>query len=250
MNSSGRIIRLTETGSTNNYTSDLVRQSVTSDWTVVMADFQSKGRGQRGKGWISDPGENLLCSVYRKLTLASKYQFFISASVALGVCNYLISKGVSASLKWPNDVVIGGRKIAGMLIENHVAFQSLEQSIIGIGLNVNQTEFPRFHWSATSMKMETGRSFDMDEVLADLLESLKVSMSESIESTLLEYQKLVFGMNERCILKIGDDLIEGEIRGIDGNGALIMETNKGLKGYSNGSIQRIGSASSGFSPAH
>ncbi|MBR4775115.1 MAG: biotin--[Bacteroidales bacterium] len=119
--------------------------------TVLAAREQTAGRGQRGNTWFSEPGKNLTFSVVLKsLDLPAAEAFRLNCLCSVAVSDFLASYGVSSSVKWPNDIYVAGRKICGMLLENGLADGSVAYSVMGIGINVNQTEFPQLA-NATSM---------------------------------------------------------------------------------------------------
>ena len=165
---------LDEVDSTNNYVA--AHAGELADMTMVVAASQTSGRGQRGNVWESEPGANLTFTLYHEPRgLEPRRQFELSMSAALAMARYLqgFDWGAGACIKWPNDIYVGNRKIAGILIENSVTTASIEHTRIGIGLNVNQTEFRGDAPNPVSMAMLAGRRFDLDNVrrgVADMLE--------------------------------------------------------------------------------
>ena len=138
--------------------------------TVWIADFQTAGRGQRGNKWESSKSENLTFSIlFRPHFLSPAQQFQISQIASLGVCRYLMCKGVDAMIKWPNDIYIGNKKICGMLIEHSISSDKLSGSIVGIGLNLNQRIFASDAPNPTSLSLELGGEYDRREELSSLL---------------------------------------------------------------------------------
>ncbi|MBR4324827.1 MAG: biotin--[Bacteroidales bacterium] len=125
---------------------------------VIRADFQTDGRGQRGNTWHSPNAMNLMFSlVHYPVKLEARHQFMLSQAAALSVAEYLAQKGVAdVSIKWPNDIYVGMKKICGMLIENAVSGHYIRYSIIGIGININQTAFPDNLPNPTSLAIQTG----------------------------------------------------------------------------------------------
>jgi BirA family biotin operon repressor/biotin-[acetyl-CoA-carboxylase] ligase len=120
---------------------------------------QTAGRGQRGNGWSSRRGENLIFSIVLKNPeVPAREQFVINEITSLSVADFLAMHGISARIKWPNDIYVGKRKICGILIENSLKGMEIDWSIIGIGLNVNQTSFPEDLPNPTSMRLCTGNS--------------------------------------------------------------------------------------------
>ena len=126
------------------------------DRTVYAARFQTAGRGQQGNRWESRAGENLMFSILLKPDfLPASDQFILSQIVALGLLDYLQSRGLTATIKWPNDIYAGDRKICGTLIETGLADKRVSWAVTGIGLNVNQQVFDPSLPNPTSMTLET-----------------------------------------------------------------------------------------------
>ena len=143
------------------------------DKTVYAALFQTAGRGQKGNRWESRPGENLTFSILLKPAfLPVSDQFLLSQIVALGILDYLKEKELSATIKWPNDIYAGDRKICGTLIENSLTEGRIAASVAGIGLNLNQRSFDPSLPNPTSLALETGRTCDVREELPKLLECI------------------------------------------------------------------------------
>ncbi|MGM9786587.1 MAG: biotin--[acetyl-CoA-carboxylase] ligase [Candidatus Cryptobacteroides sp.] len=144
--------------------------------SVLSARFQTAGRGQRGNSWTSSPGENLTFSIVLKFggqhshQMQAYDQFAISQMAALSVLDFLASYDIEARIKWPNDIYIGDRKVCGMLIENSLNGEWMSWSIIGIGINVNQTDFPDSLVNPTSMALQTGRKFDVVNLLPEFMD--------------------------------------------------------------------------------
>jgi len=169
------ILRLEETDSTNNYLRELLSREKLPEFTVVMTDFQSSGRGQRGNSWESDRGKNLLFSVLLKPDFVSaRSQFVVSQITSLAVKEGLDRFAPGFSIKWPNDIYWNEQKICGMLIENDLGGMMLFQSIPGIGVNINQDKFISNAPNPVSLKAITGESQDCEEILADILHRLSV----------------------------------------------------------------------------
>lgn len=165
----GAHIKLDVVDSTNNYAASLLRMSTPPEGTVITALQQTEGRGQRGAQWDSQHQQNLLMSLisYPKI-LSSKNQFVLSQCFALGVADAIEEMaGIDTWVKWPNDIIAGDKKIAGILIECSWAENSIQNAIVGMGINVNQDTF-EFE-NATSLSRLTRKSFDLEDVMKIVL---------------------------------------------------------------------------------
>lgn len=157
--------------STNNEA--LARIHDTDVLSVLAAREQTSGRGQRGNVWKTVPGQNLTFSIMLKFgtgllpPFPAIRQFRLSQAAALSVVSFLKDNGIAAKIKWPNDIYAGNLKICGILIENSVSGAELRHSIIGIGLNVNQKEFPADLPNPTSMSIETGKEYPCLDIMLE-----------------------------------------------------------------------------------
>ena len=170
MESKTDIIWLERVDSTN----DEARRHISEidNLSVVSALEQTKGRGQRGNRWSSQPGENLTFSlVVKDFRIKANEQSAISQTTALSLTDLLSRHEIKARIKWPNDIYAGDEKICGILIENSLKGSEIDWSIIGIGLNVNQTAFPEDLPNPTSMKLCTGNSnpYNTREILEEFM---------------------------------------------------------------------------------
>lgn len=171
------IIWLDSTDSTN----DEVRRYISDidNLSVRAALIQTAGKGQRGNTWTSGPGMNLLFSIALKfdgksLPQFQAYdQFAINETAALAVTDFLAGYGIQARIKWPNDIYVGNRKICGILAENSLAGERMAWSIVGIGININQTSFPDSVANPTSVAAETGQKYEIRECLEIFMDIFK-----------------------------------------------------------------------------
>lgn len=160
---------------------------------VWAARFQRAGKGQKGNVWSSREGENLMFSIFLvHKDILARDQFGISQAISLGVCDYLRQKGVTASIKWPNDIYVGESKICGILIQNTVKGAALQDSIVGIGLNINQTDFPEWIPNPTSLKTVTGRDYVPEDELEPLLECIIEEYDNLSDDTARRYMDLLY----------------------------------------------------------
>jgi BirA family transcriptional regulator, biotin operon repressor / biotin---[acetyl-CoA-carboxylase] ligase len=168
-----KFIHLQDVDSTNNYIANLVRNGHIDSGTVVSADFQHDGRGQRATKWQSLIAQNALFSVYLKWKhFELSNQFQISMITALAIARTLEQLGLQkVKIKWPNDIYVADKKISGILIENDMSGQLITSSIVGIGLNVNQIEFdPSIR--ATSIKLESGQMQSVTQIIQQITKNL------------------------------------------------------------------------------
>lgn len=164
------IHRIAETTSTN----DDARDARYRHGDVVWAERQTAGRGQRGHTWTSPEGENLTFSVVLEPTfLPVGEQFLLSEAVALALCDTFEAFGIAARIKWTNDLYVGDSKLSGMLFEHSFSGPTLSRSVVGIGINVNQTAFDPALPNPVSMALAAGRTFRREEVLDAFLAALR-----------------------------------------------------------------------------
>ena len=236
-----RWIKLNNVSSTNSYVSALMSQESTIEPIVVLADYQESGKGQGSHAWYSNPGENLLMSLLLfPAFLSASSQFRLSMVASLAITDTLDSMGIAAEIKWPNDILTKKGKIAGILIEHGISGKTISHSIIGIGLNLNQLDFPKFPVPATSVALETEELTipgDLAEILVHNLEvrydALERQESQSIEQNYLE--KLYLS-NKPASFRVNDESFEGEIRGVNEFGELRVEKEGQLMTFRHGEI--------------
>jgi BirA family biotin operon repressor/biotin-[acetyl-CoA-carboxylase] ligase len=200
---------------------------------IILAQCQTAGRGQRGHTWESREGENLTFSLLLEpLFLPPSEQFLISECVALGVCDALMHYGIEAQIKWTNDIYIGDRKLAGILIEHKLQGSALARTVAGIGLNVNQKAFSDDLPNPISMAQATGREFDREEVLQTVAASLMARYEQLREGGAKElqadyHQRLYRLGQEHCYALPDGSRFRGIIRGVEPTGALRIENERG-----------------------
>ncbi len=231
----GRKIIFKETlDSTNNYAANLLESGELAHGTVIMSGEQTAGRGQRGTSWAAEPYKNLIFTCFLEYdNLSVENQQAITHLASLSLIGALHSHGISAEIKWPNDIYVNGKKIAGILIENQLGNNRCKSSIIGIGMNVNQTDFNGFN--ATSMKLETGKEFSVETVAMSLIERLQekynLLQSYGIETLKNDYLANLWRKDVWSRFEDKDGVFEGKITGTDPYGKLVVETKTGERSY-------------------
>ncbi len=203
---------------------------------IIVAESQTAGRGQRGHTWESGKGQNLTLSAILEPTfLPPTEQFLLSEVIALAVADTLASYSIKTKIKWTNDIYVGDKKIAGILIEHKLQGNAIGRTIAGIGLNVNQTQFSADLPNPTSMATEQGAEFDRAEVLDRLQECImrRYGQLQSGEHQALQsdYHSMLYRLDEqhRYALANGESFI-GTIRGVEPTGALKVEDENGKIG--------------------
>ena len=210
---------LHETESTNSFLHEQLMSEKLPEGSVVTADYQTKGRGQRGSSWQSEAGKNLLMSivVYPDFLKASE-AFVLSKCIALATCDLLADYSNQVRIKWPNDILIEGKKVAGILIENILRGADIYATIAGIGINFNQQVFEVGLNSATSVFINSGVKADT-QINA-------VKLHEEIDRLYLTH---LYKLNETALFKDADGPFQGKIKGLSPMGLLIVERENGEK---------------------
>lgn len=215
-------IKLAQVDSTNNYAMGLIHEGMATHGTAVFARHQSAGKGQRGKTWISEPGQNITLS----LILAPPQDlkpFILSAIIALS-CRDLIDAHAKSEVyvKWPNDIYWRDRKAGGILIENLISGIHSRWSIAGMGININQVNFPDETNRPVSLKQITGKSFDPEELALDLCALIENRLNNyETRSILAEYNEHLLFKDQKVRLKSGQVTFETIIKGVNELGELI-----------------------------
>ncbi|SFS96251.1 BirA family transcriptional regulator, biotin operon repressor / biotin-[acetyl-CoA-carboxylase] ligase [Zhouia amylolytica] len=221
-----KIIKLDAIDSTNSFLRQLYAHNEVDDFTVVTTKNQTAGRGQMGAVWKTQEGKNLTASVFKSVScLNHEDQFYVSMAVSLAIYTTLEKLLIpDLKIKWPNDILSGDKKICGILIENIFKGHALEASIIGVGLNVNQTDFEGLP-QASSLKALTGVHYNLDEVLQELVSQLE-DYSKYIEQQQFKmlkaaYEEKLFRIEKPSTFKDKKGrLFMGFIKGVTDRGKL------------------------------
>jgi BirA family biotin operon repressor/biotin-[acetyl-CoA-carboxylase] ligase len=218
--------------STNTYASGLIQRESISEGTIIYTNFQSAGRGQKGNRWESEDGKNLLFSIvlFPEMVIPED-QFIISMFVSLGICDFLKTLLPACEIKWPNDIYAGDDKIAGILIESSIIGNSINNSIAGIGLNVNQDHFTAYVPNPISLKMLTGENYDTDICLKQLAGWLDKRYKQLISGRRSEirneYITSLYRLNEWHNFKSENGIFSGKIISVTDSGCLQIEDREG-----------------------
>lgn len=227
------LIQLDEVDSTNTFASNLIRETDVSSGTLIVSKNQLEGRGQRSNTWTAEPGKNLICTLIFKPSIRADKSFYLTISVSLAIRKTLEDLGIQAKIKWPNDILVGKKKICGVLIENSVSGSKIAHSLIGIGLNVNQDHFDQLP-NATSVILEK-EEVELEEVMNQLYGYLDfyLNLLEEGHFDLLKkhYHNFLFGLNELMDFEDEEGIFQGTIKRVDENGFLEVDKKGVLKKY-------------------
>ena len=225
-----KILKLDAIDSTNSYLKDLIKDHAVKNWTVVIADNQTNGRGQLDNSWFSDRGKNLTFSILVKLDdLKVKHQYYLNYSISMALFNvlkYYIPKKLS--VKWPNDILSANKKVSGILIENSIKNDTVNFAIIGIGLNVNQLNFPKDVTNATSLKNVLKKTIDKDELFNKILMEIQYQFvlikQKKFHEIKKMYEDVLYKKAIPSMFIDGDDnTFLGKIIGVSDDGKLQIE---------------------------
>ncbi len=174
-----KLIKLDAIDSTNDFLKGLSNDISTQNFTIVTAETQTNGKGQMGSKWLSESGKNLIVSVLVKNILSNVNEIFdLNVTIAISIIDALNSFNISElTIKWPNDIMSGNKKIAGILIENIIKSDNSINSIIGFGLNVNQTNFEDLP-NASSLKKVMNKDYDKEIILNEIIKSIQNNIVE------------------------------------------------------------------------
>ena len=207
-----------------------------SEVVLLTTDHQQAGRGQRGTTWESEERKNLLFGLrFRPKNLKAEHSFRISQAVALAVADAVAEcvKGCPVRIKWPNDIYCGDRKVCGMLLEHDLCGTEITATRVGIGINVNQTEFPPMDRVPVSMKMLSGRDIPVDDVLRDVLSLFSYYYNEmrwgGKETIPAEYRELLLGFGEQREYIDAAGVFTAVIEGVEPTGHLLLRHTDGTQ---------------------
>ena len=229
--------QLDEVASTNNYAMAKVHAALATHGNAYFTTHQTNGKGQRGKQWLSNKGENIAISIaVQPSLLLLTQQFYLSAAVALAVHQFFTKYAIDKTfIKWPNDIYWCDRKAAGILIENVIVANNNQQinngapiwkfAIIGIGININQTRFDDSLKQPVSLKQITGKVYDV----VQLAKALHVCVMDAIDEIprqngqqlLQNYNAVLYKKGQQVKMKVADVFFETTIQGVNDKGQLL-----------------------------
>jgi len=228
------IFYLPETGSTNSYAIEMLTKARPDEGSVIITDHQTNGKGTDSKTWESEKGKNLTFSIILYPTITADKQFLLNKAISLGICNSLRAElnQDDITIKWPNDIYIADKKVCGILIQNSIIGDQFDYMVIGIGLNINQTVFLSDAPNPVSLKQKTGKEYDLEKLLENLLKSVLEKYLQVLSGQELlienEYYNAIYRLMEWHEFLINGIKTIARITGTNEYGQLILETESGL----------------------
>ncbi len=228
-----KIIRLKDTDSTNDYALKLLKNDTVENGTIVIAGFQLAGKGHSGSSWESERDKNLLMSIVLFPSfLDVQHYFYISKFISLAILNTLKKYVKTARIKWPNDIFLGNKKVAGILIKNSVLQHNICSSVIGIGLNVNQKNFSN-GLNATSLFTETRKQINLEEILHAFIDGLnreyELVTGHEFDTMDRRYHENLYRINVPALYRDEKGTFTGIITGVNSYGNLLIDKETGEK---------------------
>lgn len=218
-------------GSTNTYLKSSIQSGqIFDNGDIIIATDQTHGKGRGTNNWESEPNKNLTFSIFLKPEfLKAEDQFLLNKAVSLGIFNFVKStiSDQKISIKWPNDIYINDKKVAGILIDNTISGNTIEHSIIGIGININQINFSKNLPNPVSLFNILNKEFNLEKCLDSLCNFLNVEYSHLLNSKFTKldqsYHSALYKLNEYYHFKIGNKIIKSKIIGVSDLGKLQVE---------------------------
>ena len=234
------IQHIDKTQSTNKLLSSWVEERADTDAKIppffaLWADFQTAGRGMGANHWFSEAGKNLLVSFYFEPGIPASRQFLFNQYFSVCTRDFIARHADNVAIKWPNDIYVNGKKVAGILIEHTLSGDRIRHTIAGIGVNINQERFPEDIPRPTSLTMETGKPYDVGTFLQNYQEFLRERHSAlsaepaAAEALNREYLKHLYRLNEPHRFAIQGRETTATILGVDEFGRLLLEESDGVR---------------------
>jgi len=224
------LIFLPEVQSTNSYAMNLLKNVNPPEGTLVYANYQTQGKGQRGSAWNAEPASNLTASLILKpffLNLRNQFYLYLISALACydTMAEILDSSQFDIKIKWPNDILINKKKIAGILIENNILNNQVNGCVVGIGINVNQSSFDA-SFNATSISILLANNFPVFRVLETLCSNFEkhylALKNEKFNSIQGNYLQHLFGLNTWRQFEINGAIKSLMILGVSDRGLLLL----------------------------
>lgn len=210
--------------------------------TVIVSEVQTAGKGRLGRTWTSDAGKNLLFSIVLRPKMKAEQAGLLSMLAAVATSTAIeATTNITTVCKWPNDLLLNGKKCCGILLESSLTPTSVNYAIVGIGLNVNQTQFDNeLETRATSLKLTTEKEIDRTGLLKNIFEHIDryyaMIQTNNWDTVLNEWRQRATMFGKEITLLQSDQQIHGIARDINSDGGLILETSSGMQTYYAGEV--------------
>ena len=227
-----KLIKLDAIDSTNIYVKELIAKGDIENYTAVISKYQTNGRGRNKNIWQDEPSKNLNFSLYKEFnSFKIENKFLLNIISSISVFNLLKKYNLKKlSVKWPNDIMTGNKKISGILIENNIRGKSINYSVIGIGINVNQLNFKNLP-KATSLHIETGVANSPELMAEELQQILKLNfelMLENPDKLLNVYNKFLFEKDKTVNYFTNNKILSGRLQNVNMLGEILIRNNDGV----------------------
>ncbi|MEZ4804608.1 MAG: biotin--[acetyl-CoA-carboxylase] ligase [Bacteroidia bacterium] len=241
------IIYFNQVPSTNSYAFELLKQKIAVNGSVIIAEYQTEGKGQSGKLWYSEAYKNLLFSlIIKPVTKHNLNPFSINKAIAIAMQKTIqtLLPNQNVNIKWPNDILIKRQKVCGILTENNFTGQQLNACVIGIGLNVNQIMKKNDQFLSCSLCMFSDNEFDRQVILKQILESIEYEVDKLFtgkeHEVQSQYNELLLGYKQVQGFLLNSQQISAKLQGCDINGSLIIQQGDGSEeSYLHGTIKQL-----------
>ena len=227
-----KLIKLDAIDSTNIYVKELIAKGDIKNFTAVISKYQTNGRGRNNSIWQDEPSKNLNFSLYKEFnSFKIENKFLLNIISSISVFKLLKKYNLkNLSVKWPNDIMTGNKKISGILIENNIRGKLINYSVIGIGINVNQLNFKNLP-KATSLHIETGVTNSPELMAEELQQILKLNfelMLENPDELLNDYNKFLFEKDKTANFLINGKIFLGKLTKVNKLGEILIRNNDGV----------------------
>jgi len=216
--------------STNNEASRLLAEGMYLHGTGILSVNQTEGRGQYGRHWVTQPGLHMALSIIIQpdnMTVSELPLVSMKASLALVRILMQENDALLPLIKWPNDIYANGKKMAGILIENSLTSSKVQHCIIGIGMNVNEPDFPDHLPNATSLFLLTNKKYDIRPLAEKIRLSFMTLLDEPTEKWKPEYDSFIYGSGQIKSFEKKGEIVKARVIGVDIEGRIMLEKEDG-----------------------
>lgn len=225
------LLRIYQTiDSTNKEAARLLAAGENLHGTAILGFVQTDGRGQYGRNWYSEPGLHLAMSIILQPKDMNTFELpLLSMKISLAVLRTIkkIEDYIQPKIKWPNDIYVDDKKLAGILVENSLSSTKVQHSIIGIGMNVNEVYFPEYIPNAISLHMLSGKNYLLEQIATNVQNEIMNIIDETKEDWKPEYDRFVYGLGLQNSFDNNGEIIFGKIEGIGNDGKILLQKEDG-----------------------